>query len=277
MAVGACRRARVTAASTGARWQWAGEQRAGPPGCRLAMLVGGCARVPLAHTYEYARRLAPRLVPTGRGPEVAEVPPEHCPNGHRRRGGLIRVRHSPGICGNGGTAPISADSAASSGTTRRAGIGQAGRGASTAADCESSARDWRRRPECEDDRTARMRHRCAVRAGDRTGAPRGAHTSESRSTRDVPAANLVLKAAALRAKLQGLEPRLRDGSDDRINELEVKMIAAARRNTAPDSKPSSTTTRRPSPSSEARASDQESDRRDANASLTRPIRTPTQS
>jgi hypothetical protein len=44
---------------------------------------------------------------------------------------------------------------------------------------------------------------------------------------DIRAANLVLKAAALRAKLQGLEPRLRDGSDTGIDEPEVMVISGS--------------------------------------------------
>ena len=36
-------------------------------------------------------------VAADRGSEVAEIPPEQCPNGHRLRGGLVWVRHSPCI------------------------------------------------------------------------------------------------------------------------------------------------------------------------------------
>ena len=46
--------------------------------------------------------VASMLRPTGRGPEVAEIPPTHCPNGHRLRGGLVWVRHSPCRCSTGG-------------------------------------------------------------------------------------------------------------------------------------------------------------------------------
>lgn len=43
-----------------------------------------------------------RTVPTGRGPEVVELPPAECPNGHPLRFPNMLVRHQPCHCITGG-------------------------------------------------------------------------------------------------------------------------------------------------------------------------------